>query len=431
VSGVERSSAHSGSKIEAGHLERQAVVYIRQSSPKQVRENTESVINQRRLVERAVELGWHRERVVVLDGDLGQSGAQADGRDDFKTMAAGVALGHVGIVFGWDVSRLARNNADWYQLLDLAALFATLIGDVEGTYDPRSYNDRLLLGLKGTMSEAEFYMLRQRLNAGRLSKVERGEYVQVLPTGLNRLADGQVVKDPDEQVRTTIDRMFAKFEDLGSVPKVLRDFRKHGILLPRRQTGGPHKGDLLWKKPSHAALYEMLKNPAYAGAFVYGRRPTDPTRRRPGRRATGVVRLPMARWHTIKQGAYPAFITWEQYVANQARLKDNGQRHAALRESGRGASGRGAALLQGLATCGLCGHYMRVVYKPGVRYICHGLTKEFGEPSQKWPLRWSFALLTARALPASSVRRRRMTFDVISRSPTLDRGIFRRARSTC
>jgi len=371
--------AFGSGKIQPGHLKRQAIIYVRQSSPKQVRENAESVINQRQLVERAAALGWHRERIVVLDGDLGQSAAQANGRDDFRTLAAEVALSHVGIVFGWDVSRLARNNADWYHLLDLAALFATLIADVEGVYDPRSYNDRLLLGLKGTMSEAELHMLHQRLNAGRLSKVERGEYVQMLPTGLTRLADGRVVKDPDQQVIGTIAAVFAKFEELGSVPRVLRYFRDHGVLLPRRQIGSMHKGELLWRKPSHAALYEMLTNPAYAGAFAYGRRVSDPTRRQSGRPATGSVRKPMDQWLALKHGAYPAFISWEQYTANQAQLQDNRQRYQALVQRGRGTPGQGAALLQGLATCGKCGHSMKVTYKPGVRYVCYGLAKEFGE----------------------------------------------------
>ena len=184
------------SKITAHHLERKAVIYIRQSSPKQVRENVDRQLNQRALVERAQDLGWHPERIEVLDGDLGQSATTPHGRGDFNALAAAVALGHVGIVFGWDVSRLARNNADWYQLLDLAALFGTLIGDHDGVYEPQVYNDRLLLGLKGTMSEAESYMLRQRLNAGRLSKVQRGEYVQTVPTGLVRLSNQRVVKDP-------------------------------------------------------------------------------------------------------------------------------------------------------------------------------------------------------------------------------------------
>jgi DNA invertase Pin-like site-specific DNA recombinase len=367
-------------KITPAHLELQAIIYVRQSSPKQVRQNQESQFNQRALVERAEALGWHRDRIVVLDADLGQSAREADGRLDFKALAAEVALGHVGIIFGWEVSRLARNNSDWYHLLDLAALFGTLIADVEGIYDPRSYNDRLLLGLKGTMSEAELHMIHQRLNAGRLSKVMRGEYVQHLPTGLVRLADGSVVKDPDAQVRQTIELVFAKFDELGSCQKVLHFFKQRDILLPRHQTSGFRKGELLWKKPSASAIYEMLGNPAYAGAFVYGRRPKDPTRQIPGRHATGVVRKPMAEWQCIKHNTYPAYITWEQYLANQAKMRENATRYTERNCPGRGAPREGAALLQGLATCGECGHMMKAVYKPGVRYICDGLTKEFAEP---------------------------------------------------
>ena len=184
-------------KITTSHLSRKAIIYLRQSTPKQVRENLDSQLCQRTLIERAQKFGWHVDRIKVLEGDLGSSASQAQCRDDFKALAAEVALGHVGIVFGWDVSRLARNNADWYQLLDLATLFNTLIGDNDGIYDPKTHNDRLLLGLKGTMSESELYSLRQRLNAGRLSKVKRGEYVQHLPIGLLRLSNKKVVKSPD------------------------------------------------------------------------------------------------------------------------------------------------------------------------------------------------------------------------------------------
>ncbi len=367
------------SKITPGHLERKAVIYIRQSSPKQVREHVDSQLNQRALIERAQALGWHPERIDVLDGDLGRSATSVHGRDDFKALAAEVALGHVGIVFGWDVSRLARNNADWYQLLDLAALFATLIGDNEGVYEPRVYNDRLLLGLKGTLSEAESYMLRQRLNAGRLSKVQRGEYVQTLPTGLVRLADKRVAKDPDAQVRHIIDLVFATFEALGSCYQVLRYCQQHQILLPRQQTNGPHRGELLWKKASEPAIYEIITNPAYAGAFVYGRRPTDPTRRQPGRPATGTVRKPMAQWQCILHEVYPAYISWEQYLANQTRLSDNARRYTE-QGLGRGTAREGAALLQGLATCGHCGHVMRVAYRTHARYTCDGLSRLFAEP---------------------------------------------------
>ena len=367
-------------KITPLQLERLAIVYVRQSSAKQVRQNQESQFNQRALVDRAQALGWHQQRIQVLDADLGQSAAHSEGRDDFKTLAAEVALGHVGIIFGWEVSRLARNNADWYQLLDLAALFGTLIADVEGIYDPRLYNDRLLLGLKGTMSEAELHMLHQRMDAGRLSKVARGEYVQHLPTGLVRLPDHSVVKDPDEQVRQVIELVFAKFEELGSCQKVLRFFKHHNILLPRHQTSGFQQGELLWKKPSASALYEMLGNPAYAGAFVYGRRPKDLTRKIPGRHATGVVRKPMSEWAHIQHDVYPAYISWEQFLANQTKMHDNALRHDERTRPGRGAPRNGAALLQGLATCGECGHIMKTMYKPGVRYICDGLTKEFAEP---------------------------------------------------
>jgi len=310
-------------KITPIHLERKAVVYIRQSTTKQVRSNPESQRNQRALSERAQALGWPKERIVVLDADLGQSGASTTGRDDFTTLTADVALGHVGIIFGWEVSRLARNNADWYHLLDLAAVVGTLIADIEGVYDPRSYNDRLLLGLKGTMSEAELHMMRQRLDAGRLSKVERGDYIQHLPTGLVRLEDGRVELDPDEQVRRCIALVFSTFAEVGSGMKTLRSLKEHQLLLPRHQTSGLRKGELLWKKPTESIIIEILRNPAYAGAFVYGRRPTDPLRRKPGRRGSGVVRKPMEEWVTIQHGVYPAYITWEHYLRNQVRLADN------------------------------------------------------------------------------------------------------------
>lgn len=368
---------HTG-KIQPTHLDRRAVIYIRQSSLKQVRLNPESQVNQRALVVRAQALGWTAERVEVLDGDLGQSGASTVGRDDFTTLTANVALGHVGIVFGWEVSRLARNNADWYHLLDLAALVGTLIADIEGVYDPRVYNDRLLLGLKGTMSEAELHLMRQRLTAGRLSKVARGEYIQHLPTGLVRLADGRVEFDPDQQVRQVIALVLSTFAEVGSGLKTLGVLKRHGILLPRHQTNGLHQGELLWKLPTESMIVDILHNPAYAGAFVYGRRPTDPCGRKPGRRGTGVVRKPMEEWITIQHGVYPAYIPWEQYMANQARLADNTQQ-TRLRYEQKGAARKGAALLQGLLYCGQCGYRMRSIYKPQVRYTCDGLRRHYAD----------------------------------------------------
>ncbi|HEY9664593.1 MAG TPA: recombinase family protein, partial [Allocoleopsis sp.] len=234
--------------------------------------------------------------------------------------------------------------------------------------------------LKGTMSEAELYTLRQRLNAGRLSKVQRGEYVQHLPTGFVRLSNQEVIKDPDAQVQHVIELVFTQFTELGSACKVMRYCRDHAILLPRHQTSGFHQGELLWKKPSDSAIREILTNPAYAGAFVYGRRPKDPTRRQPGRHSTGVVRKPLEDWLCIIPDRYPAYISWEQYLANQVRLRDNGQRYQEQWGEGRGAPGRGPALLQGLATCGQCGRRMAVTYKPGVRYVCKAMPNTFGEP---------------------------------------------------
>jgi hypothetical protein len=232
------------------------------------------------------------------------------------------------------------------------------------------------------MSEAELHMMRQRLDAGRLSKVERGDYVQHLPTGLVRTADGRVALDPDEQVRRCIALVFSTFAELGSGMKTLRYLKEHQILLPRHQTSGLRKGELLWKKPTESIIIEILRNPAYAGAFVYGRRPTDPLRRKPGRRGSGVVRKPMEEWVTIQHDVYPAYITWEQYLQNQVRLADNtaamNAKYAAQREA-RGAPRAGEALLQGMMYCGACGHRMRVAYKPAIRYHCDGLKRHYAD----------------------------------------------------
>jgi DNA invertase Pin-like site-specific DNA recombinase len=366
------------SKITTRHLERKACIYIRQSTMKQVQNNRESQVNQYALVQRAQALGWSIARIQVFDGDLGHSGQSSDGRNDFQELVAQVSLGQVGLILGYEVSRLARNNSDWYHLLDLAAVFSTLIADSDGVYDPRLYNDRLLLGLKGTMSEAELHLLRLRLDAGRMSQVRRGEYIQTLPTGLVRQTDGQVVKDPDDQVRHTLELVFTKFDELGSGSRVLRYLSREKILLPRRQTGGLHQGELLWKRPTLSALYEILKNPAYAGAFVHGRRPHDPTRSQPGRPATGIVRKPMAEWLHLQPDVYPAYISWQKYLDIQARLRDNTIRYNRTCGAERGAPREGSALLQGLVVCGHCGHRMRMIYKPAPRYLCDDLSQEYG-----------------------------------------------------
>ncbi|MCL5994919.1 MAG: recombinase family protein [Chloroflexi bacterium] len=365
-------------KISSAHLQRLAYVYVRQSTMKQVEHNRESQLNQYRLVERAQALGWPADRTRVIDSDLGQSGQSSQHRSGFNDLLAEVTLSHVGIVLSYEVSRLARNNSDWYRLLDLAAVFGTLIADSDGVYDPRQYNDRLLLGLKGAMSEAELHILRARLDAGRLSQVRRGQYVQHLPTGLLRLADGRVVKDPDEQIRGTLDLVFAKFAELGSCGRVVRYCRDHEILLPRRQVAGVFAGELFWKPATDSTVLEMVQNPAYAGAFAYGRRQGDPARRKPGLPATGNVRIPLEEWVHLQQDVYPAYISWDTYMSNQARLRQNGLRYREQKEAARGAPRAGAALLQGLVICGMCGHHMNVIYKPTQRYVCDDMSRHLG-----------------------------------------------------
>jgi DNA invertase Pin-like site-specific DNA recombinase len=368
------------SKIMAGQLQKLAYIYIRQSSFKQVMHNQESQLVQRDLVKQALALGWSRGRIRVIDSDQGLSGEESGHRQGFQELVAEVSLGHVGIIFGYQASRLARNNSDWYHLLDLAAVFGTLIADCDGIYDPKLHNDRLLLGLKGAMSEAELHILRQRLEAGRLNQVRRGEYRQHLPTGLVRLADGTVVKDPDEQIRDTIEFVLHKFAELGSGQKVLRYFHQHQILLPRRQSAGYQAGELHWKPAKDDAIYDILHNPAYAGAFAYGRRQTDPSRRQPGRRGTGMIDQPMSEWLHLQHDVYPAYITWEQYLANQEQLRQNAAQFKEEKvDKACGAAREGLGLLQGLVVCGQCSYRMSVTYKSSPAYFCTGLRKRTGQ----------------------------------------------------
>ena len=362
-------------KIQSCHRERSAYVYIRQSSPNQVRHNRMSQVsqeNQYALVERAIALGWVTERVRIIDDDLGQSG-QHGSRPGFQQLVSEVSLGRVGLILAYEASRLARNNADWYQLLDLAAVVGTLIADSDGVYDPRGYNDRLLLGLRGMLSEAELHLLQLRLEAGRRRQIEQGSYRQHLPTGLVRLEDGRVVKDPDQQIQHTIELVFECFAALGTCQRVLRSLRDDGLLLPRRQVAGLHAGELLWKRPSAAAIYDILRNPAYAGAFVYGRIGHHPDRP-PGQARQ--VRRPMAEWTAVHQDVYPAYISWEQYLTNQQRLSDNA---SAFARRARGAPREGTALLAGFVICGCCGHQMRVAYKAHHRYVCNALSERYRE----------------------------------------------------
>ncbi|MDX0931829.1 recombinase family protein, partial [Sinorhizobium medicae] len=264
-------STDNAMKISADHLRRDAFLYVRQSSLRQVFENTESTKRQYALRDRAVALGWPIERVHVIDNDLGLSGAQSQDRDGFQRLVTEVAMGHAGIVLGLEVSRLARNNADWHRLLELAAMSRTLIMDEDGVYDAASFNDRMLLGLKGTMSEAELHILKSRLQGGILNKARRGELELPLPIGLVYTPDMRVVLDPDRQIQDTVRMLFDTFREVGSACAVVRRLRNEKILFPRRIRRGIGKGDVLWSEIDHSRVIQILHNPRYAGAFAYGR----------------------------------------------------------------------------------------------------------------------------------------------------------------
>jgi DNA invertase Pin-like site-specific DNA recombinase len=363
-----------GGKIQARHLERQAIVYVRQSSTRQVQENIESTQLQYGLVDRAKALGWPGYQVVVIDDDLGLSGQSLEGRAGFQRLLAEISLGHVGIVLGIEMSRLARSCRDWHHLLELCAVFGALLGDADGIYEPRDYNDRLLLGLKGTMSEAELHILRGRLDAGKRNKARRGEYFTQAPTGYLRTDEG-IVLEPDEQARGAVQLVLDKFEELGSVNGVLRCFRREGIRLGIRAVRGPERGQLTWRVPNRTTLLGILHHPMYAGAYVYGRRKSDPSRRAAGNRGSGRRWATPHEWDVLIRDALPAYIPWQQWETNQAKLKENSTKY------GRGAP-RGASLLAGRVVCGRCGNHMCISYagKNNARFTCDAARCQWGAP---------------------------------------------------
>lgn len=367
-------------KIQQAHVRRRAYIYLRQSTQKQVRENTESAIYQRGMRKRLIDLGWKDSMITTIDCDLGYSGTDAASRSGFQKIVTDVGLNKVGLVMGHDVSRLARSCRDWYQLIDLCSMFDTLIADHDGVYHPAAYNDRLLLGLKGTMSEAELHGLRARMDAGRLSKAQRGELVQNLPTGYTRESDGGVSLDPDKQIQASIRLVFQRFRNLGSIRKVTRYFVDNDLKLPRRQRSGLYAGEVLWKSASEAAVGSLLKNPAYAGAFAYGRRCTDRQRQIPGRPSTGRIRRPKKQWISLVKEKYPAYITWDDYETNQRQIEMNRQSYEDKLRA-RGVERTGRALLQGLVACRRCGRAMSVRYRSndGFEYICVAMRRDFGK----------------------------------------------------
>jgi DNA invertase Pin-like site-specific DNA recombinase/predicted DNA-binding transcriptional regulator AlpA len=361
----------------ATHLRRNAYIYVRQSTLVQTVRNTESLLRQYDLAGRARELGWAEHQIVVVDDDLGRSGASAQGRKGFSDLVADVGLGRAGIVLSLESSRLARNNADWYQLLDLCALTDTLIADADGVYHPASYNDRLVLGLKGTLSECELHLLRSRMTEGRRAKAARGELRLTLPAGLDYDDSDNVIITPDEAVREAVMCVFRRFDQLGSARQVVVSLRADGLRLPRRDI---RTGKITWAQANYPAVHDILIHPGYAGVFAYGRSKTEKHLDAGGTVITRRHRLPRGQWAVMIPGHHPGYICLDTYDANVARLAANAPPSAG--HAG-GAAREGAAWLQGLLRCGRCGRLMQVAYHSGGRpaYRCGRANQMYGARS--------------------------------------------------
>lgn len=366
-------------KVTARHLARSAYLYVRQSTMRQVVENTESTERQYALRQRAVALGWPSDSVIVIDTDLGQSGASTD-REGFHKLVAEVGMGRVGIVLGLEVSRLARNSTDWHRLLEICALTDTLILDEDGIYDPAHFNDRLLLGLKGTMSEAELHVLAARLRGGIINKARRGELRCRLPIGFVYDGQGRVVLDPDKQVQENVRLLFDTFRRTGAVHQTVKHFRTERLLFPTRVTGGPSKGELTWAPLSIGRVACILHNPWYAGAYAFGR---SRWRKFPDGKSRRFERKPAGEWLALLRDAHPGYISWDEYSQNQARLQASAK--ALHVDRSQPTPREGPALLQGRAVCGLCGNRMHVRYtlrrdQRVPTYVCVGRGRLFADP---------------------------------------------------
>jgi len=354
------------------HLQKKALIYIRQSTPHQQISNQESLRLQYALQERAQSLGWQAQDVEIIDADLGLTGASAQHRTGFQELVAKVTLGQVGIILSVDVTRLSRNCSDWYPLLDVCGYRCCLIADNDGIYDPGSANGRLLLGLKGQLSELELHTIRARMTAGLLNKAKRGELALMLPVGLVRDAIDRVHKDPNQEIQDRLNLIFTTFLRLRSASKVLGFLNAHDLGIPRRD----RYGDVIWKKPTGAAILQILKNPAYAGAFVYGR--TRSVRRDAISPRSKQIRLPIEAWKFRVNDVYPAYVSWEVFEHIQSMLLDNYAEYD--RNKTRGVPRPGAALLHGMVYCGECGHKLVVQYKGGTRYLCNFLRQKYRVP---------------------------------------------------
>ena len=374
-------------KIQPSHLERLAVVYVRQSTAQQVLEHVESTARQYGLTDRAENLGWRADSIVVIDDDQGQSGQSLEGRLGFQRLLAEVSLDHVGIVLALEMSRLARSCKDWHQLLELCGVFGTLLADADGIYDPRDPNDRLLLGLRGMMSEAELHTIKSRLIEGKRHKAQRGELLNHPPIGYVRGPRGDYELDPDQQAQSVVRLVFDQFERQGSLHGLLRWLVAEGVRLPVRPHFGPGRGQLEWHRPTRATLQNLLHHPIYAGGYRWGHRTVDPRRQQPGRRSTGRTIHAFDECDVLIPGRFPAYISWERFLAIQERLETN----RALAEA-QGAPREGRSLLGGLLVCGRCGRRMAPAYSgatrdsrshsvSGLRYVCHRAAIDYGEPA--------------------------------------------------
>jgi DNA invertase Pin-like site-specific DNA recombinase len=371
-------------KVQDDHLDRQALIYIRQSTLMQVLKNTGSKIRQYDLDQRALELGWSPERIVVIDEDQGTSGTSFAERNGFERVVAEVGLGRTGAVFCLEASRLARSCSNWYRLIEICALTRTLVVDEEGVYDPGHYNDRLLLGIKGAMSESELHWLHNRLMGGKLAKAQQGELRLPLPTGLVYDAANQVSFDPDEEVQQAVRLLFDLFEEVGTATAVVKHFKDHGLLFPTRQWGGVDHGQLTWKPLGTGRVLAVLHNPTYAGAYAYGRSQSQiqalPEHNQRLVKHTCRLNNP-EEWTTLLLEAHPGYITWKQFLRNRQRLDDNRTSRA---EDRRGPAREGTALLQGIVLCGRCGRRMTIRYlQDGLTpvYKCDHAYHQFGEPT--------------------------------------------------
>ena len=364
--------------ITASHMSKPAYIYIRQSTLAQVRHHQESTERQYALQDKALAMGWPPSSIRVLDGDQGMSGAHSGERQDFKTLAADVSMGQVGAVFALEVSRLARSNLDWLRLLELCALTHTVVIDADGSYDPADFNDGLLLGLKGTMAQAELHFLRGRLQGGKLNKARKGELKSPLPVGYVYDEDGRVIPDPDDEVRGAVQLVFRLFEEEGSAYGVVQRFAREGLRFPKRAFGGAWRGKLIWGRLDHGRVLSLIRNPTYAGAYIFGRFQSAKTITPGGQVRTTLREMPQSQWRVHMRAHHEGYITQEQFEANQHRLANNRTNNQA-RELG-GPAREGLALLQGLVLCAKCGHALSVRYRGngGIypTYECNWMRRE-------------------------------------------------------